>query len=66
MKEEKKPPKRKTKEEKLKILKEVLKHGVRGILEKYWVYPATYYAWKQKFEKMGEGGYAHGMTKQRL
>jgi len=29
------------------------------------VYPATYYAWKQKFEKMGEEGFAHGMTKQR-
>lgn len=57
---------RKTKEEKLKIIKEASLHGVRETLDKYGVYPATYYSWKHKFEEMGEEGFAHGMTKERL
>ena len=65
-KEQEKRTPRKTKEEKLKILKEVSIHGVRETLDKYGVYPATYYSWKRKFEQMGEEGFAHGMTKQRL
>jgi len=54
MKEEanKKSP-RKTKEEKLKVIKEASIHGVRETLDKYGVYPATYYSWKRKFEEMG-------------
>ena len=67
MKEEKtNQPKRKAQKENLKILKEASKHGVRENLEKYGVYPATYYAWKQKFKEMGEEGFTHGITKQRL
>lgn len=65
-KEEKKYSERKTKEEKLNILKESALQGVRQTLEKYGVYPATYYSWKRKFEQMGEEGFAHGMTKERL
>jgi putative transposase len=65
-KEETKKSPRKTKEEKLKIVKECSIHGVRETLDKYGVYPATYYSWKRKFEEMGEEGFAHGMTKERL
>lgn len=65
-KEENKKSHRKTKEEKLKIIKEASLHGVRETLNKYGVYPATYYSWKRKFEEMGEEGFAHGMTKERL
>lgn len=65
-KEEKKPSGRKTKVQKLKILKEASIHGVRETLDKYGVYPATYYSWRRKFEEMGEEGFSHGMTKERL
>ena len=65
-KEEKKRSERKTNEEKLKILKEASIHGVRATLDKHGVYAATYYSWKRKFEQMGEDGFAHGMTKERL
>ena len=58
--------KRFSKEEKIKIIKACSTNGVRFTLEKYGVYPATYYAWKKKFEEMGEDGFAHGMTKKRL
>lgn len=64
-KEQKHKP-RKSKEEKLKILKEAGLHGVTDTLDKYGIYPATYYSWKRKFEQMGEEGFAHGMTKERL
>ncbi len=55
-----------SKEEKLQILKEAGKNGVRHTLEKYGVYPATYYYWKKKTEEMGEEGLTHSMTKKRL
>ena len=55
-----------TKEEKLKILKEAKSHGVNVTLEKYDLYPATYYYWKKKYEAMGSEGMDHGMTKERL
>jgi len=55
-----------TKEEKLKILKEAKRQGVKVTLEKYNLYPATYYYWKRKFESMGSDGMDHGMTKERL
>ena len=35
-------------------------------LEKYDLYPATYYYWKKKYEAMGSEGMDHGMTKERL
>jgi putative transposase len=55
-----------TKEEKLKIIKEASEQGVKPTLEKYDIYPATYYSWKQKFEEMGKEGFHHGMTPQHL
>jgi len=51
-----------TREEKLRIIKEAGEQGVKFILEKYALYPATYYSWKRKFEEMGEIGLQHGMT----
>lgn len=57
---------RKSKEEKLQILKEASQNGVTLTLEKYGIYPATYYTWKQKYEDMGEDGFRHGMTPDQL
>jgi|TARA_R110000744_G_C19315132_1_gene557103 putative transposase len=51
-----------SKEEKLKILEEAKKNGVQPTLDKFGIYPATYYSWKKKFETMGETGFRHGMT----
>ena len=60
-------PRRKfSKEEKLSILKEASEHGVTVTLEKYGVYPASYYAWKNKLHSMGEEGLDHGMSKPQL
>ncbi len=47
-----------TPEEKLKILSEAKDKGVKATLEKYGVYPATYYAWKKKFLVYGKEGLA--------
>jgi putative transposase len=55
-----------TKEEKLRIIKEASEQGVKPTLEKYGIYRASYYSWKQKFEQMGEEGFHHGMTPQHL
>jgi putative transposase len=55
-----------TKEEKLRIIKEASEQGVKVILEKYDLYPATYYSWKNKFEQMGEMGLQHGMNPKHL
>ena len=55
-----------TKEEKLKIIKEASEQGVKLTLEKYSVFPASYYAWKKKMETMGEEGFSHGMTPEQL
>jgi len=60
------PRRRFSKSEKLKIIKETSEQGVRVTLEKYGVYPATYYSWKRKFEEMGESGFSHGMTKEKI
>lgn len=51
-----------TKAEKMKILKEAKSNGVKITLEKYGIYPSTYYSWKKKIESMGEKGLSHGMT----
>lgn len=51
-----------TKEEKLEILKEATAHGVTTTLEKFGIYPATYYSWRKKYDTMGEEGLRHGMT----
>ena len=55
-----------SKEEKIKILEEASKNGVTLTLEKYGLYPATYYTWKKKYESMGEIGFRHGMTPEHL
>ena len=61
-----KKTKRFTKEEKLQIIKEAGSQGVRATLEKYGVYTTTFYSWKKKFGEMGEAGFTHGMTKEKL
>lgn len=55
-----------SKEEKLRIVKEASEQGVKAVLAKYDLYPATYYSWKNKLEEMGEAGLQHGMTPQHL
>lgn len=62
----KKEGKRWSKDQKIKIIKEASTTGVRETLDKYGIYPATFYAWKKKFTEMGEEGFAYGMTKERL
>lgn len=51
-----------TKAEKMKILKEAKTKGVTATLDKYGVYPSTFYSWKKKMDSMGEKGLSHGMT----
>lgn len=55
-----------TKKEKISILEEAKKNGVKVTLEKYDLYPATYYYWKRKYVEMGAEGLDHGITKERL
>jgi putative transposase len=55
-----------TTEEKLKIIKEASEQGVKPTLEKYNIFPASYYSWKKKFETMGAEGFSHGMTPEQL
>ena len=55
-----------TKEEKLKILKEVESEGLNVTLSKYGIYPASYYSWKEKFDQMGDSGFDHGMKKEQI
>lgn len=55
-----------TNAEKISIVKEGAKKGVKATLEKYGLYPATYYYWKKKYDTMGDAGMDHGMTKERL
>ncbi|MBX7201645.1 MAG: transposase [Bacteroidia bacterium] len=57
---------RKTKEEKLAILREATERGVTATCEKYGIYPATYYSWKAKYESMGAEGFTHGMPPDQL
>lgn len=51
-----------SKEEKVRIVKEAAEQGVKATLDKYGVYPATYYEWKRKLDCMGEQGLDWGMT----
>jgi len=55
-----------SKSEKLKILEESKTHGVKVTLEKYGIYPATFYSWRKKQESMGEEGFRHGITPAQL
>jgi putative transposase len=51
-----------SKEEKIRLVQEASEHGVKVTLDKYGIYPATYYSWKKKYTQMGEAGLQHGMT----
>lgn len=55
-----------SKQEKLNILREASEQGVKPILEKHGIYPATYYSWRKKLQEMGEIGLDHGMNPQYL
>ena len=55
-----------TKEQMLEILKEASAHGGIATLEKYGIYPATYYSWRKKFDTMGEAGFRQGMSPAQL
>lgn len=52
--------------EKLQIIKEASEKGVTATIEKYGIYPASYYSWKKKLDQMGEEGLQHGMTPEHL
>lgn len=54
-----------TKEEKLKVLREASLNGVKLTLDKYGVYPATYYSWKRKLEEEGEENFGKKVSKAR-
>jgi len=45
-----------SKEEKVAILKEARETSVKATLEKYALYPATFYYWKKKYDDQGEEG----------
>lgn len=66
MKQTPKGTKKFTEKEKLAILEESRELGVKLTLEKYALYPGTFYYWKNKYEEAGEEGLKHGMTKERL
>jgi putative transposase len=53
-------------EEKLRIIKEAKENGINATIEKYGIYPASYYTWKKKLDQMGEEGLQHGMTPEHL
>jgi putative transposase len=56
-----------SKEKKLSVLKEVKQSGdLKGTLDKHGIYPSTFYSWQKKYTQMGEQGFRHGMTKDRL
>ena len=63
MKKTEKGTKKFTTKETLSILKEAKEKGVRVTLDKYGLYPATYYYWKKKHLVYGEEGLAHRRTK---
>ncbi|GAB3354977.1 hypothetical protein GCM10027566_16820 [Arachidicoccus ginsenosidivorans] len=48
-----------TEKEKLSILKEADKEGVKKTLSKYNLYPATYYYWKKKYSSLKSDGSLH-------
>lgn len=66
MKTTEKGTKKFTESEKKAILEEALDKGVKVTLEKYYLYPATFYYWKKKFNEVGAEGLTHGMTKEKL
>jgi len=64
MKKTKKGSKKFTEKEKLKILKESKTNGVKNTLDKYDLYPATFYYWKRKYLVYGEEGLSHKKSKE--
>lgn len=52
-----------TREEKLEVLREASAHGVKLTLEKYGIYPATYYNWKRQLEEQGESNFGKKVAK---
>lgn len=52
-----------TTEEKLSIIEESKSKGVKVTLEKYDLYPATFYYWKKKVSIQGEQGLNHQTQK---
>lgn len=54
-----------TKQDKIKILEESKKIGVKATLEKHALYPATFYYWKKKYDELGEKGMDHGYSKEK-
>ena len=52
-----------TKQEKLDIIKEAGKCGVKATLDKYGLYPGTFYYWKKKLLVHGEEGLEHRTLK---
>ena len=56
MKTTEKGSKKFTKDEKLKIIQECKDKGVKLTCEKYGIYPASYYYWKNKLLMDGEDG----------
>ena len=66
MKKTEKGKKKFTQKEKLQILREAKQNGVKITLEKYDLYPATYYYWKKKYVISGASGLDHGNGKASL
>ena len=52
-----------SKEEKLAILDEGKRNGIKVTLAKYSLFPATYYYWRKKFNVYGEEGLTHQVLK---
>lgn len=55
-----------TRDEKLAIIREAGETSVKATLEKYSLYPATFYYWKNKLAQMGSEGLDHSLLKERL
>jgi len=54
-----------TKKEKISIVRESERVGVKAVLAKYDLYPGTFYYWRKKMRDIGASGLDHGMTKER-
>ena len=48
-----------SKEEKLAILEEGKRNGIKMTLAKYSLFPETYYYWRKKFNVSGDEGLTH-------
>jgi putative transposase len=63
MKKTEKGTKKFTKKEQLQIIGEAKKNGVKVTLERYDLFPATYYYWKKKYEPSGRSGLENEVSK---